>query len=119
MIGLSPDLFRPKTNSVRNPSFGVGTGAKPEAMTNAGILVILHASPRSPQRRNPFFHDTGRCDSIGITNGDERGRFRRSEIRVAGVQGEGRREDGPRDPVKESAPTGPVWLPSELKNWWS
>jgi len=76
MNGLSLDLFRPKANSVRDPSFGIRTDAKSEAMTNAGVPVILHTGPCSPQRRNPLFHDAGRCDSIGITNGNERGRFR-------------------------------------------
>jgi hypothetical protein len=73
---LSLDLFRPEANSVRDPSFGTRTHAKPEAMTNAGVLVILHTGPCSSQRRNPLFHDGGRCDSIGITNGNERGRLR-------------------------------------------
>ena len=76
MVGLSLDLFRPKANGVRDPAFSARTDAKPEAMTNAGVLVILHVGPGSPQRRNPSFHDGGRCDSIGITNGNERGRLR-------------------------------------------
>src|SRR6185369_6732093 len=86
MAGLSVDLPRPEPNRVRDPAFSAGTDAEPEAMTDAGILVIFHLGPRSPQRRHPSFHGGGRCDSIGIPDSNERGRLRWSEVRVARVQ---------------------------------
>jgi hypothetical protein len=76
MDRLSLDLLRPKANSVRDPSFGARTHTKAEAMTNAWVLPILHFGPLSAHRRNPPFHDGGSCDAIGVTNGNERRRFR-------------------------------------------
>jgi hypothetical protein len=48
MHAVSLDLFCPEANGVRDPSFGARTDTKAEAMTNAGVFVILHVSPGSP-----------------------------------------------------------------------
>lgn len=83
---LLMDVFRPEAQRVSDPAFRRCACTKAKSVSNAAVLPVIDLSAQISQHRRSPFHSRGRCDAIGVTDGDERRRFGRRDIRMTRVE---------------------------------